>query len=147
VDGAYPLGGLAVDAAGSLIGVTSQGGAKNLGAIYNIVPNGRRSRETALHNFCSEASCIDGEYPQLGVTPDASGDMIGTVSSGGAYGNGIVYRLSGSTFSTLYSFCPDSPQCADGEWPGPITLDAKGNIFGIAGGGILGSGIAFELSP
>jgi len=147
VDGAYPLGGLAVDAAGSLIGVTSQGGAKNLGAIYNIVPNGRRSRETVLHNFCSEASCIDGEYPQLGVTPDASGDMIGTVSSGGAYGNGIVYRLSGSTFSTLYSFCPDSPQCADGEWPGPITLDAKGNIFGIAGGGILGSGIAFELSP
>ena len=35
----------------------------------------------------------------------------------------------------------------DGEFPGAVTLDAAGDIYGVAGGGTYGGGVIFEMNP
>ncbi len=54
-----------------------------------------------------------------------------------------VPRAQGQTFSVLYTFT--SP--ADGYSPGSLTVDAAGNLYGIAQGGINGEGIVYKLDP
>ena len=46
----------------------------------------------------------------------------------------------------LYSFCAKS-DCADGEGPFNLILDAAGNLYGTTLYGGEGNGVAFELSP
>jgi uncharacterized repeat protein (TIGR03803 family) len=49
----------------------------------------------------------------------------------------------GQTFSVLYTFT--SP--ADGNSPGSLTVDAAGNLYGTAQGGVNGEGIVYQLDP
>jgi uncharacterized repeat protein (TIGR03803 family) len=54
-----------------------------------------------------------------------------------------VPRAQGQTFSVLYTFT--SP--TDGYSPGSLTVDAAGNLYGTAQGGINGEGIVYKLDP
>ena len=111
--------------------------------------------ERALYNFCSQPNCVDGSIPQSRLTPDGAGNFYGTTWGGGAFGSGTVFEISpngsgGWTETVLYSFCPDGGICTDGAAPSYsyVIFDSVGNLYGTtSGGGTLGYGVVFELSP
>jgi len=90
----------------------------------------------------------DGLYPLTGLIIDSSGDIYGTTSGGGAYGDyGTVFRLApngdnGWTESVLHSF-----NGQDGDGPGKLIFDAAGNLYGTASsGGAFGYGAVFQMT-
>ena len=87
-DGGYPIGPVARDALGNFYGVTYRGGAYNKGIVYEVTPT---RVETVLHNFTGGA---DGGYPRSGLIVDANGNFYGTTLSGGASGQGTVFKLT-----------------------------------------------------
>ncbi len=97
-----------------------------------------------LHSFIPSGA--DGIQPMAGLIMDASDNLYGTTSEGGANGNGTVFELvnSSGTYSEkiLHSFTN-----YDGAGPvaGLIT-DASGNLYGTTfSGGSQGGGVVFEL--
>jgi uncharacterized repeat protein (TIGR03803 family) len=61
-DGSQPYGGLIFDSAGNLYGTTFQGGASNVGTVYELTPGkGGAWTETVLYSFAGGA---DGMGPQ-----------------------------------------------------------------------------------
>ena len=93
----YPTGNLIADASGDLFGVTT--GPSNLGTVFEIIKTGSSysSTPTTLVSFNS----ADGARP-TGVIMDAAGDLFGTTSTGGAFGDGAVFEITktGSTYSS-----------------------------------------------
>jgi len=146
-DGAAPQGGLAMDAAGNLYGTTTAGGPAGNGTVFELVPPTTRRgtwTEKVLYSF---GTGTDGVAPVAGVTLDASGNLYGTTSLGGAYGYGTIFRLATGTTWTetiLHSFGYGS----DGATPyAGLVSDASGNLYGAAtDGGANGGGTAFELA-
>jgi len=149
-DGRRPSAPLLLGAGGDLIGTTSYGGAHDDGTIFKLTPNGRHSTYSVVHDFCAEAECGGAAYPYGAITMDASGNVFGTTSAGADDGaTGVVYELSGATFTPLYRFCPQ-PLCKDGNIPlGGVILGPDNTKFGMTnlGGSHGQGGVVFELSP
>ncbi len=157
-DGATPEN-LVEDDSGALYGAAGGGagqtacGGGGCGALFKLVPNGKNSTYTLLHAFCTSSGCADGFDPS-GIQRLANGDIVGVTSLGGSYavlpqtGAGVLYRLSGSTYSVLHDFCTASG-CPDGYFAqgGPV-VDASGDVLGTTSQGGAGhEGTIFELTP
>src|ERR1700731_4210068 len=57
--------------------------------------------ETVLHSFTGS----DGAFPGAGLIADGAGNLYGTTANGGAFGDGVVFKLlPGGTETVLYSF-------------------------------------------
>jgi uncharacterized repeat protein (TIGR03803 family) len=145
-DGKAPYGGLIFDASGNVYGTTSSGGLNGGGTVFMVTPtSGENWPETILWNF--GATATDGTVPKCSLIFDASGNLWGTTSAGGASSAGTVFRLSpgasGWTETFLYSFVGGT----DGSAPDAgVILDASGNVYGTTySGGGYGGGTAFEL--
>ena len=137
-NGKTPCGNLAMDATGNLYGATYYGGpwsSPGTGTVFEIA-NGS-STITPVANFDQE----NGEYPNGGVTLDASGNLFGTTYSGGAYGAGTVFEAVKSS-STLMTLSFKSSTVGSNPYAG-VTLDASGNLFGATSGG---NGAVFEVA-
>lgn len=87
-DGLNPAGGLIMDSAGNLYGMTHGGGAYLGGVVFKIAPSGT---ETILYSF--GASATDGQGPEAGPIMDSAGNLYGTTAIGGAYGKGTVFVI------------------------------------------------------
>ena len=93
----------------------------------------------------------DGEYPLAPLVFDASGNLYGTTSIGGASSSGTVFKLvppvgSGNwTESVLYSFGGGS----DGSQPNNgAVFGANGALYGTSyNGGTQNYGTVFEVAP
>ena len=146
MDGAQPIGGVVLDAAGNFYGTTSLGGAYGNGTVYEEKRSGHTWNESVIYSFTGGN---DGTNPPSTVTVDALGNLYGTTSLGGADGYGVVYKLSphGSSWeqSVLYTF----QGLNDGQFPvGGVILDRAGNLYGTTfNGGVNGGGTVYELSP
>jgi uncharacterized repeat protein (TIGR03803 family) len=120
LNGEDPSAGLIFDASGNLYGTTSEGGAYGEGGVFQLVLANGTWNETVLYSFCKLANCADGDYPTAGLIFDAAGNLYGTTSEGGAYGNGTVFQLAltdGTWNETvLYDFC-STANCTDGAIP------------------------------
>lgn len=143
-DGGTPSGGLLIDASGNLYGTTSFGGASGLGTVFELVNSSGTYSETVLHSFTGSP---DGQVPNGGLVRDAAGNLYGVTfnSSIRAFDSGAVFELvnSSGTYSekVLHSFTG-----TDGSGPiGPPIIDASGNLYGSASGGLGGFGTIFEL--
>jgi len=164
-DGDEPIGGLIFDPAGNLYGTTVTGGTgvcnnHGCGNVFELTPKaGGGWTETSLYSFCSQALCSDGEFPEAGLSLDASGNLYGTtVQGGGVSGWGTVFEISpsvggGWTEEVLYDFCLQSG-CADGGEPtAGLIFDGAGNLYstttygGFCGGEFSCAGTVFELTP
>jgi uncharacterized repeat protein (TIGR03803 family) len=161
-DGEFPDGNLIWDSGGSLLGTTAAGGLScdrgpfGCGTIFKLVPNGTDSQESVLYAFCQKKDCKDGANPVGAVVLDSGGNLFGTTTDGGgndidgmSIGGGVVYELSGSTFSVLHRFCSKS-DCADGADPeAGLVIDGSGNLFGTAtmAGAFAAGGDVFEVHP
>jgi uncharacterized repeat protein (TIGR03803 family) len=102
-DGGYPAANLIRDASGNLYGTTDYGGTDGGGTVFELTPNkvGTAWTESVLYSFCSKGDrdCTDGSYPDAGLLRDASGNIYGTTSEGGA--NGGPYGYDGGTVFEL----------------------------------------------
>lgn len=139
-DGEYPEAGLFQDGLGNLYGTTYAGGAAGFGTVFKIDGKGN---ETVLYSFRGGA---DGEYPSAGLVRDAAGNLYGTTNSGGASGDGMVFKVSPAGKETvLHSFKGGK----DGEYPyASVIRDAAGHLYGTTyGGGASGWGTVFEIDP
>jgi len=142
-DGATPHAGVIRDASGNLYGTTLLGGFFNSGIVYELDAAGK---ETVLHTF-QGADGGDGSFPDAGVVRDEAGNLYGTTSNGGTLdaNAGTVYEIDAAGNETvLYAFASE----ASGLDPtAGLILDAAGNLYGTAAGGVLRNGVVFELSP
>jgi uncharacterized repeat protein (TIGR03803 family) len=122
------------------------------GFLSSAAPASAASVQKVLYSFCSAFDCNDGAGPAPSFVFDAAGNLYGTTNAGGAHSRGTVFELMpGSdgnwTETVLYSFCSKS-NCEDGQQPSAgLVLDASGNLYGTALGGIHRWGEVFELSP
>jgi uncharacterized repeat protein (TIGR03803 family) len=149
-NGAGAVGGLLRDKSGNLYGTTEQGGANHWGTVFKVSPptvGQPQWKLTTLTSFNRQ----NGGTPAAGVVMDASGNLYGTTSAGGANSSGTVFRLSPPaagktqwTRATLATF-----NGANGADPaGKLLLDASGNLYGTTTTGtISGFGTVFKLSP
>lgn len=92
-DGAYPYAGLS-NVKGTLYGTTQSGGGAGCGSggcgtVFSVRTTGA---ETVLHAF--EGGDTDGQAPQAGLIY-LNGTFYGTTESGGTYGDGTVYTVTG----------------------------------------------------
>jgi uncharacterized repeat protein (TIGR03803 family) len=142
-DGYFPYG-IAIDEQGNLYGTTSEGGSASEGIVYELTNKGVYS---ILCNFGVGAS--DGVHPDSALTVDAKGNVYGVTLLGGAFYDGVVFKLtpgSSWTETTLYNFGANKN---DGSEPwGGLVLDGHGNLYGATyEGGLYGAGTVFEISP
>ncbi len=90
-DGANPYAGLVKDSAGNLYGTTINGGDGECdggcGTVFEVTATGE---ETVLHSFRWRS----GAYPEGGLLRDRAGNLYGTTYMGGAFGYGVVYRVT-----------------------------------------------------
>lgn len=166
-DGAYPDGGLTMDAKGNLYGATFAGGSQGGGVAFELSAGDKKGWSySVLYQFGGPDSGT-GSNPNGNLTFDANGNIYGTTQLGGSKvctGTpgpcGIVYELtptrSGSwTENALYSF--GGPP--DGSFPySPLIPDSAGNLYGTTSeggtgkcndgeGNVIGCGTVFELTP
>jgi uncharacterized repeat protein (TIGR03803 family) len=159
LDGISPTGDLMMGAGGTLYGTTGGGGETatcgGCGTVFALSPPAAGQThwtETVLHRFHGPAM-RGASNPQTGVIMDAHGTLYGTTQNGGSStacggGCGTAFELTPPAFGKrpwtgklLHDF--------DGYAPGPsgLVADAHGNFYGTTGGGGVGCGTVFELTP
>jgi uncharacterized repeat protein (TIGR03803 family) len=158
-DGAYPVAGLTVDAAGNLYGTTCGSfcgdGTGSNGTVFRLSPTRSRWVFTTLYRFQGGS---DGSTPMSRVIFGPDGSLYGTTYWGGGYpcpagnGCGTVFKLTppartsptameGWTETVLYRFTGGS----DGAYPyfGDLLFDQAGNLYG----GTDTTGTVYKLTP
>ena len=145
-DGGWPWAGLVMDATGALYGTANFGGSGGGGVAFKLAG----TKETVLHNFCSENNCEDGTYLTSDLIMDSKGNLYGTAAYGGDVncdypdGCGVVFELTGKKETVLHAF-KGSP---DGETAvAAVFMGVNGNLYGTTyiGGGS-DDGTVFEVS-
>ncbi len=136
--GRFP-GSLVRDSAGSLYGVTLEGGGQNSGTLFKLTGG----QERVLHSFKGGAS--DGASPDY-LLRDPAGNLYGAAAAGGSGGAGTIFTVHDSHETTVYNFTGG----ADGQSPVGLTLGAAGSLYGTAfwGGSKscnAGCGVIFKL--
>ena len=148
-DGGQPKGVLAADSAGDLFGTASDGGADSQGTVFEIVHTNTGYATSAIP-LVTFTGGDDGGDPLGGLILDANGDLFGTTSGGGEYGDGTVFEIAHS--STGYASSPITLASFDGtgDGAGPadtLIADSNGDIFGTTeDGGADGDGTVFEIA-
>ncbi len=143
-DGAVPVGGVILDAAGNLYGTTSVGGTSGYGTVFQLVP-GTPWKENILHSF---QNGNDGATPYAGLIADKSGNFYGAATDGGSNGGGTAFELTSSkgvwTFDVLYSV----PGWGISGTFRDLVMDKSGNLYATThcdGGD--SAGTVYELTP
>jgi hypothetical protein len=163
-DGAIPMAGLTMDAAGNFYGTTQYGGNTHCnlgcGTVFKLTHQGSSWVLTTLYQFTGGA---EGSGPIARVVFGPDGALYGT-ANGGAYPGaccGSVFRLTPPATFCRSVICPWNITILhqfsggyDGGSPGygDLIFDAAGNIYGtteMGGPASLicpgGCGVVFEL--
>jgi uncharacterized repeat protein (TIGR03803 family) len=148
-DGSNPQAALTFDTVGNLYGTTSEGGDRDDGTIFELMPerSGSWTKRT-LHSFTRD----EGVGPEGKLTFDSGGNLYGTTdfeganrSACGGNGCGTAFQLrpgrSGIwTLKVLHSFGKGN----DGAYPvSGLVSDSAGNLFGVTSQGGLQSTACF----
>ena len=168
-DGGTPTASLLLDSAGSLYGTASAGGSSSTfcgnytgcGVVFQLSPPSGGTgpwTESVLYTFTGGA---DGLAPSGNLAFDSKGNLYGATTYGGLSticaasqqlpGCGVVFELTPAAGGSgpwseqvLYTF----KDGADGGYPFNLTMDSKGNLYGVANqGGKRGQGTVFRLTP
>ncbi|HLZ41804.1 MAG TPA: choice-of-anchor tandem repeat GloVer-containing protein [Candidatus Sulfotelmatobacter sp.] len=149
-DGGEPYKGVTLDANGNLYGTAVTGGSGSCeggcGVVFELTNSGGVWTQTVIHSFNGS----DGSGPGSPVTIDGHGNVYGTTPTGGAFGMGVVYRLSsngtgGWNFHVIHAFTGGAD--GGGGSAGRLVIDAAGNLLGTCTvGGVNGFGTVYEIS-
>jgi|HubBroStandDraft_2_1064218.scaffolds.fasta_scaffold70781_2 uncharacterized repeat protein (TIGR03803 family) len=123
---------------GNFYGTAYQGGANNLGTIYQLTPSGKL---TTMYQFASS----DGANPVSVLVQGTDGNLYGTTLRGGGYGYGAIFKIapSGSFgFTLLFSF-----DASDGAYPYfGLVQGSDSKLYGTAANGASGYGDVFYIT-
>jgi uncharacterized repeat protein (TIGR03803 family) len=154
-DGMNPDATLLMDAAGDLYGTTAAGGKNGYGVVFETSLSSGKWQTTVLHNFSSAKG--DGAYANSSVAMDAAGNLYGATYSGGGssqcdvendVGCGAIFKLTKKDGGWTESILHDFSGKGDGAFPGTLTLDADGNLYGVGqSGGAYFGGLFFKVVP
>ena len=135
-NGEYPEAGLIADGVGNLYGTTHQGGKSRHGIVFKLAPNGAFK---VLHTFKGDA---DGKLPAAGLMVDGAGNLYGTTTQGGKWGNGTTFKLTPDGTEIVVSF-----RVRHGVYlSAGLIADGAGNLYGTAlDGGKTNNGTVFEI--
>jgi len=88
----HSYSGLVLDSAGNVYGTTYYGGKYGDGTVFELVApvTGTAYKEKTLWNFDGS----DGSYSYSSLILDSAGNLYGTASSGGADGEGVVFKVT-----------------------------------------------------
>jgi uncharacterized repeat protein (TIGR03803 family) len=134
---------------GNFYGVTSNGGANEVGTVFKLTPEGV---ETILYSF------VAGNGPEnpTGLIQASDGNFYGTSPLSGAYGSGQVFKVTPKGVLTLlYTF---GATAFDGQDPvGQLVEASDGNFYGVTANGgqncipngqvSLPCGTVFKITP
>ncbi len=113
-----------------------------LGLAAVAMPRAQAQTFQVIHSFTGGS---DGGNPLDGFIADSAGNLYGTTNTGGASGDGVVFKITRSGVQTvLYSFLGGT----DGAFPeGGLIRDKVGNLYGTTtGGGSGNAGTVFMVS-
>ena len=152
-DGANPVGSLVRSSTGTIYGVTHRSGSDRLnfdaGSIYKVdSPASAAPVYRHVANLRTDGRL--GYLPRGGLAQDSAGNLYGTASYGGAYGNGTLFKLVKTLNSNniivwkkqrLYSF-KNVPV-------GNIAVGDSGEIYGVTrrGGTVSYCGAIYRWTP
>ncbi|HKK39949.1 MAG TPA: choice-of-anchor tandem repeat GloVer-containing protein [Cryomorphaceae bacterium] len=140
VDGQNPNGEIVEVENGTFYGTLRFGGPNSAGTVYSLTDNGDFE---LIHAFDGSSG---GQFPYSGVVAHSDGSLYGTTINGGAFGDGIIYRItSEGTFEKLYDlfgfFDGGSPEAGLTEGP-------DGFLYGLTTeGGNFNGGTLFQFDP
>lgn len=156
-NGYLPYSALAIDKSNNLYGTAYAGGKNAFGVVYELSPQPDGTWvQKLVHDFaaCSTNECPDGLDPLGGLVFDASGNLYGSATLGGASsdfcnpevpnffeGCGVVFELSPKRNGTWgYSVIHRFPGGTTGAFLSDdhLAIDSSGNIFGttVSGGDV-----------
>jgi hypothetical protein len=149
-DGAIPAPGFVFDAQRNLYGST--GGTDSVaGNVFELSPNGNGSwTESVLFSFINEGIIVDAFQ---GPVMDAKGDVYGATATGGANGDGLVYKLFRKNGAWNGKILHDFAGGSDGaESLGSLVRGKDGAFYGATaeggtGGCSGGCGTVFRVTP
>jgi uncharacterized repeat protein (TIGR03803 family) len=137
-EGWFPYASLVVGPDGNFYGTTFEGGARNVGTVFQITPSGTLA---TLYSFAGS----DGANPYAGLIQGTDGNSYGTTSRGGAGSFGTVFQMTpAGVLTTLHSF--SGP---DGTVPvGGVVQGTDGSFYGTTvSGGPSDKGTIFKVTP
>jgi len=144
--GRNPGASLIFDSSGNLYGTTFGGGVHKVGTVFELTPSaGGGWTQKVLHAFNKGG---DGYNPMASLTFDASGNLWGTTTVGGAYDAGTIFELiplagGGWKEEVVHSF---NPGIGDGANPySNVIFDSAGNLFGTTAYGGISTGTVYEM--
>ncbi len=145
-DGADPSGGITIAADGTMYSTTPDGGAFGAGAVFSLKKTSKGWKQTVIHSLTGSS---DGGYPYEGLMMDTAGNLYGAAPTGGASGQGVIYRLShtkqGWVDTVIHNFTDQKGDGSGLYWIDLIS-DSVGNIYGATSfGGTNGTGMVWEL--
>jgi uncharacterized repeat protein (TIGR03803 family) len=142
-DGASPQAGVIVDNRGAVYGTASTCVGPCRGTVFKVTLSHGNAQYTVLHRFCTrEKTCLDGATPDGDLIMDRAGALYGTTNEGGAFGAGVVFKLSNYVYDVLHSFSPaGGGQRRQPFYPhAGLTIDAAGALYGVTTyGGVVSS--------
>jgi uncharacterized repeat protein (TIGR03803 family) len=144
-DGGNPQGSLIKGLDSNFYGVTSVGGAKGVGTIFKISPNGVIF--TVLRTL---TGTTDGSNPVGNLFLGKDSLFYGTASYGGTYGGGTVFRINstGTVFKVLNHFNPAATDSNGSNPKGSLIQASDGNFYGMTStDGKKKAGVIFRISP
>lgn len=141
---ANPTSGLIMDQAGNFYGSTEYNinGTPN-GAVYELVHSQSGWTANALQVFQCTGG-LNGCFPDAPIF-DPSGNLIFATPQSGFHHLGTVDKLvasDGWSLDLLYTF-----QVGQGETIDRLTIDAAGNLYGVASNCATGYGCIYKLTP
>lgn len=162
-NGATPVSGIVRTDDGNFYGTTHDGGKNNLGTLYKLTPDGVLTTVITFdgtngsHPNSGLVEWVNGYFYMTSLWKNMlvksagvqwSGDnFCGTTSSGGAFGNGTVFKAgSDGTLVTLVEFT-GSQGLNLGATPNSLIAGDDGNLYGTTGfGGTDSQGTVFRLT-
>jgi uncharacterized repeat protein (TIGR03803 family) len=137
---------------------TTYGGPNGNGVVfrYSVAKAGEFEIVHAFSASNAAGQNGDGANPFARLTAGDDGALYSTASYGGAYGNGVVYRIRNGHFDVLHTFSATDPATGsnvDGANPDyGVLLDGDDSLIGMAdyGGygsvaGAIGNGTLYRL--
>ncbi|MGA9964130.1 MAG: choice-of-anchor tandem repeat GloVer-containing protein [Terriglobales bacterium] len=145
-DGTAPSAGMTIAADGTMYSTTPDGGALGAGTVFSLKKTSKGWKQTVIQNLNGSSN---GGFPYEGLMMDTAGNLYGAAPTGGASGQGVIYRLSHTTKgwveTVLHSFSGQNGDGAGLYWIDLIS-DKSGNIYGATSfGGTNGTGTVWEL--
>jgi uncharacterized repeat protein (TIGR03803 family) len=145
-DGAQPMGGLIADSAGNLYGATGGSDASPGGTVYEISPAGGGWTFNLIYDLPGE-----GLGPVANLVRDGAGNLYGASWGNGAFGQGVVFKLTPTSNGWIYTSLHDFTGGTDGaNAEGGLIMDSNGTLYGTTydgGSSSCACGVVFEITP